>query len=759
MLLLQGAAAAGSWAWAKYADKIRDRFVDSLGTKALDKLTNVSAEAWDRFQWKKAAERYRQKVEELYGTTRLLGKPNPISLDEIFTDLLILDKPTAYKRYNISELRKDPSRLKPSVGQRVNALRLVANPEKKRLFILGKPGSGKTTFLKYIAVQCSRKNIDRIPIFVGLKEWADSGHDLTTFITNEFDICNFPDASPFVDYILDNGYAMVLFDGLDEVKLENEKRRKTINEIRDFTNKYLQTHCLVTCRIAATDYTFDHFDYVEIADFTDKQIFDFAKKWFGDDLEKLNAFQAGITKPENKGLYEIASVPILLTLICLAFDTTNEFPERRVDVYGEGINALLRLWDATKNVERDVLYGGLTLKRKRQLLSHVAFLTFKEGKYFIDQDEMSSHIASFLQTLSGQEVGADVDGDAVLKSIEAHHGILSERAHRIYSFSHLTFQEYFAANEVVHDTSGDRLIGLLAAETVASDRWREVILMTATLLSDTNLFFERFKEAIESMVGQSSNMLSMFEWADRQAKTSFDAERLVVGRLYYLSLGLIFDIDRSASRERARICQVALTRAEQFVQLLQSEVDLFRHILTAFALGLNKMRADNIALELDRDYDLPQELEMLTEASPTSKREFDLELTRLQFITDLLTHSVNEGPRRALALKFADYYRRVRQQCGLSMSSDLDGALNQITPSGRELVRHDRWVRFADLSRRDLQTERDVGHDWRLSTTNVEDFDKILQASRLVYDCFQVAKIQPAQFVSQALFGPPQFEN
>jgi predicted NACHT family NTPase len=57
----------------------------------------------------------------------------------------------------------------------------------KRLFILGKPGAGKTTFLRYITVQCARENIDKLPIFVGLKEWADSGLDLMAFLATQFD--------------------------------------------------------------------------------------------------------------------------------------------------------------------------------------------------------------------------------------------------------------------------------------------------------------------------------------------------------------------------------------------------------------------------------------------------------------------------------------------------------------------------------------------------------------------------------------------
>jgi hypothetical protein len=55
----------------------------------------------------------------------VLGKPDPISLEGIFTDVYILDKPTAYRRYDIQKLREDPEQIKPSHAERLNGLQLV----------------------------------------------------------------------------------------------------------------------------------------------------------------------------------------------------------------------------------------------------------------------------------------------------------------------------------------------------------------------------------------------------------------------------------------------------------------------------------------------------------------------------------------------------------------------------------------------------------------------------------------------------------
>jgi hypothetical protein len=403
-----------AWAWTRYRDDIADRIRKTPEAIAAFKKNGEDAGAdWEQLKWEEAAAKYRQKIKALYGMTRVIGKPEPISLEGVFTDVFILDKPTAYQRYDIKKLRHDVAANKPT-GRRMAGLNLVQ--DRTRLFILGKPGAGKTTFLKYVALQSTTGMFNKIPIFVGLKEWADSGLDLTSFIVKQFAICDFPNAWPFVEYILDENRAIVMFDGLDEVRQEQDNRSRTISDIRDFTNKYFGCKCLITCRIAATDYTFEHFEYVEIADFTDEQIFAYARKWFGDDEDKYKAFTEGITKPENRGLYEIASVPILLTLLCLSFNSSLEFPHRRVEVYEEALEALLKTWDATRNIKRDEIYRDLTYTRKRQLLSRLAAITFQENKYFVSQAELANHIVTFLRRLPGAEVTAEIDGNSVLKS-------------------------------------------------------------------------------------------------------------------------------------------------------------------------------------------------------------------------------------------------------------------------------------------------------------------------------------------------------
>lgn len=432
---------AGSWLWDKYGETVAG------------KTAGATKGRWAKFKWKEAAEKYLARIKRLYGTMQVMGMAEPVPLDDIFTDAYMLDKPTAFGRFDIERLKQmsaDPD-APPPEAKRINGLRLVR--EKDNLFILGKPGAGKTTFLKYIALKAAEQIIEKVPIFVSLKEWADSGLELLPFMVERFDICDFPDAQPFVEELLKSGNAIVLFDGLDEVNQESGQRDKQTRAINNFVEKYDRSQCLITCRIAASDYSFHPFTYVEIADFTEKQIQTFVGNWFRKEGEKdeetRDKFLVEFERDDNKGLRDLARTPLLLTLLCLAFDKTLTFPQRRVEIYEEALDALLKKWDASRRIKRDEIYRKLSLGHKENMLARIAAETFEKNEYFIPQAELERLITDYVKNIPPHDTNEAIDGKAILKALEAQHGIFVERAHGVYSFSHLTFQEYFTAKYII----------------------------------------------------------------------------------------------------------------------------------------------------------------------------------------------------------------------------------------------------------------------------------------------------------------------
>lgn len=504
-------AAATAWAWDKY------------GQSLTDKALGAAKDGWKKFKWKKASADYRAKIKKLYGTMQIMGMAEPVPLDDIFTEAYLLNKPTAFSRFDIERLKQssaDPNA--PPDAKRVTGLSLVKR--NKNLFILGKPGAGKTTFLKYIAVQAAEPDkpvIDKVPIFVSLKQWADSSKELLEFIEERFDVCDFPEARPFIEELLKSGSAIVLFDGLDEVNQESGHRDKQTEAMNNFIEKYDRTQHLITCRLAANDYSFKPFTYVEIADFTPKQIETFVANWFRNhegekDEETRRRFLAEFKRDDNRGLRDLARTPLLLTLLCLSFNETLTFPQRRVEIYKEALDALLKKWDSTRKIKRDDIYRKLSLGHKENMLARIAAETFEKNEYFIPQTELERYIRDFVKNIPPHDTDEAADGEIILKAIEAQHGIFVERAHNVYSFSHLTFQEYFTASYIVANATKGTLNNL-SREHCADSRWREVFLLTTSLLADASQFMMDFRRNVDRLLENDKKLSALLAWANKQS--------------------------------------------------------------------------------------------------------------------------------------------------------------------------------------------------------------------------------------------------
>jgi len=270
-------------------------------------------------------EKVRPSIQQRCGTMRVLDMTQPIGLGDIYTNVNILEKITGSRRLEIAELLQgfDPEienfdhiGLGRITGERVPGLKAVKRYPK--LMVLGKPGSGKTTFLKYLAIHCSSGNFlgNLVPIFITLRDFAEANNQPSCleFIVQVLSNCGV--TASLVAELIKHGKALILLDGLDEVREEYASR--AIKQIREFSDQYHSNQFVITCRIAAREYTFEKFTEVEVADFNHKQIKIFATKWFQAkdlDLDLAERFMQQLQS--NPPIEELATNPLLLTLLCL----------------------------------------------------------------------------------------------------------------------------------------------------------------------------------------------------------------------------------------------------------------------------------------------------------------------------------------------------------------------------------------------------------------------------------------------------------
>lgn len=531
-------------------------------------------------------------IRERCGTMRVLDMSHPVAVNDIYASVNILEQISGRRYRRVEELlhscdASDFERLGLGaiVEERMPALDAVKTYRK--LIILGKPGAGKTTFLKYLAIQCNegRFEPDCVPIFITLKDFAEAENEpsLLSYVADCYQSIETVNLNLIdsLSQLLSAGKALLLLDGLDEVRAEDHQH--VIKEIRAFSEHFRQNQFVITCRIAAWDYVFEKFNEVEVADFDQEQIEAFVSKWFNQKAVKPDQFLRQLN--QHPRIKQLATSPLLLTLICLAFEESGGFPGSRSELYKEGIDALLKKWDAKRGIQRDQVYKNLSHLRKEDLLSYLALITFKGKELFFKKNIAERHIADYICNLSEADAAPEtlqIDSEVILRSIEAQHGLLIERAKGIYSFSHLTFHEFFVAREIATNSlSLEQSLQDLARHGTEK-RWREVILLTTEMLRDASLLLLPLKQTIDQLMAHSPRLQRFLqEVSDRATAPEFAPFNPAAARAFCFDID--FDIDENRTVALALDKTVNLLVCASFLTRMMEEMSLAEAIAVAQA--------------------------------------------------------------------------------------------------------------------------------------------------------------------------------
>ena len=184
-------------------------------------------------------QKVREDIQKSCGTMRVLDMTQPIDLGSIYTQVNILEKITGRTRVDLTQRLESFSLdtenfywlgLSGIEEKRVEGSQAVENNDK--LMLLGKPGAGKTTFLKYLAIQCNKGDFlkNRVPVFIPLKQFAETELDNQTnpglfdYISQWLGDCGVIENQSKAEQLLKAGRAFLLLDGLDEVREEDSDR-------------------------------------------------------------------------------------------------------------------------------------------------------------------------------------------------------------------------------------------------------------------------------------------------------------------------------------------------------------------------------------------------------------------------------------------------------------------------------------------------------------------------------------------------------
>lgn len=195
------------------------------------------------------------------------------------------------------------------------------------------------------------------------------------------------------------------------------------------------------------------------------------------------------------------------------FQETGKFYSKRSKLYEEGLELLLVQWDKSREVERNEVYRDLSVERKLELLSYVAVKKFEQEQYVLfEQEELEGYIGEFLGIERRESQG-------VLRAIASVHGLLIERSYKVWSFSHLTFQEYLVAKWLMENQQWQGLI-----DDIGNQKFHQVFLLLASILSasDSEFFFKLIQNYLNKLVRNNKRIQGFLTWAKNKADSIKD---------------------------------------------------------------------------------------------------------------------------------------------------------------------------------------------------------------------------------------------
>ena len=335
-----------------------------------------------------------------------------------------------------------------------------------RVIVLGNPGGGKSTLTLKLCHDLASRYDERLlnglrltPVLVILREYGGlkktDNCSILKFIevqaASRYQVEPPPDA---FEYLLLNGRALVIFDGLDEL-LDTSYRREISADVESFCNLYPSTPVIVTSReIGYEQAPLDHkqFRMLKIAPFDEAQIQDYTKKWFhldcdltGDQCkQKAESFVR-----ESMLALDLRSNPLMLGLMCNLYRAEGYIPRNRPEIYEKCSLMLFERWDKGRGImvalpfevhirpamrylaywiySQEGLQGGV---EEGVLIEQAA--QYLQQRMFDDPDEARHAAVEFIEFCTGRawvftDTGTTGDGE------------------KLYQFTHRTFLEYFSA--------------------------------------------------------------------------------------------------------------------------------------------------------------------------------------------------------------------------------------------------------------------------------------------------------------------------
>jgi predicted NACHT family NTPase len=391
----------------------------------------------------------------------------------------------------------------------------LGSPEMKQhnFVILGGPGSGKTTLLKHVTLELAGNPRSRplklIPVLLFMRDHAASIAEKPTqtivdIAEEAVSRIGLPSRGEWFSREFKRGRCLVMLDGLDEVA-EPTLRKAVADWVDKQVDSFSRNRFLVTSRpLGYIRDPLSQFTVLGVAPFRSEQIKTFIDNWYLENevmsaraenesvqtLAQEGAMDLFKRIQSNRALYDLAVNPLMLTMIATVHRYRGSLPRRRVELYAEMCEVSLGNRDKAQGLE-----VSFTSAQKIRILRVLAYEMMRQQVREISEVEAARVILGVLK-----RVAPTAQPRTFLLMVEAFSGILVERESGMYSFLHLTFQEYLASLHVKEET----LVQELAAR-VTESWWYDTIRLyaaqaDASPIVEACLFWGNLSDQLEPLI-------------------------------------------------------------------------------------------------------------------------------------------------------------------------------------------------------------------------------------------------------------------
>jgi hypothetical protein len=600
----------------------------------------------------------------------------------------------------------------------------------KRIVVIGEPGAGKTTLLQTIAAQ-----VEGFPIWVELSA-IKKEQTLAQYLEDEWlkqvlptirEHC--PEVVPslrnaskelresFAE-LFGSGLVWLLLNGADEMATNFGQPLAWVSQQLQ-SSWVSQAKVVMTCRLNlwnSTGERLSEFDTYKMLDFQDGEIQEFITKWFANPAEQLSGQMLwDKLKQSTEQIRQLVRNPLRLALLCLTWKKNGErLPVHRVGLYQRFVDAYYQ-WKMENpafqlsRLEQEQLNEALGKLAKVALENEGVGFRLRRGfilqhlnvKLFEKAEKLGWLVLVGLPSLMEKN---NLDED-------------------VFTFWHPTFQEYFAALDIVRTD-----INLLfEPDYIFNNKWKEVIILSTGLINDAYSFLHKIKYIVDASVNEIEEWQEFLWWVAlktiRMINVNTEITYLSVAiRAFYLGfmspryMKLFLDMDLIGKIDHQFFADLS-------AKDLGSGVDPCQEFTIDYDLMLALDYAGQRADEIDRNFEYAH-----------------LGIYPDQYISPVIKRTKDEGLKSELQKIIPVLQSRKSQKSSLEFNKWWQ-------------KNNSAWIRnYCQI----ISEYRDIGWKWNFTPNDVKAIGNYRSAHHLLLDCIEENEISIDQklLLKRTMFLP-----